>query len=337
MKCCVNCFTDPHLVAEWSNIAEVEGQRCDYCGEINVHVVDPRKLKDRFAPVAAIYSPKEKGRPLVDCVQEDWKIFNVARLGQQGPRSLLGDILDDAELVRRPFAVSEQFERPGMDMLWEKLRDELIVRNRYFPETALDQDRFGELLGFLKGLRIPTKWFRARIQQSEDPYPLNKMGPPPKEMAAIGRANPAGIPYLYLAENSNTAAAEVRPHTGDQVCIAEFDIPAGLKLVDLRTPRMMISPLILGDEDRIASLKSDIPFLERLGEELTRPVIPTRVAIDYVPSQYLCELIKKLGWDGVVYRSSVGTGMNMALFDPNLAAGQRVTQMRVSRVSVEVG
>lgn len=336
MKCCVNCFTDPHLTAEWSNIADVEGEQCDYCGAAGVHVIDPRKLKDRFAPVAAIYSPTENGRPLIDCVQEDWKIFNVPSLGPQGPRSLFGDILDDTELVRRPFAVSRQFERPGMHMLWEKLRDELIVRNRYFPETALDHDRFGELLGFLKGLRIPTNWFRARIQQSDDPYSLDKMGPPPKEVTSVGRANPAGIPYLYLAENANTAAAEVRPHTGDRVCVAEFEIPEGLKLVDLRNPRMMISPLILGDEDRIASLKSDIPFLERLGEELTRPVIPTRVAIDYVPSQYLCELIKKLGWDGVVYRSSVGTGMNMALFDPTYATGQGVKQVRVSRVSVEV-
>ncbi|EHK65519.1 RES family NAD+ phosphorylase [Achromobacter arsenitoxydans] len=337
MKCCANCFTDPHLSAEWANLAEIEGEDCDYCGAVRVHVIDPRKLKDRFAPVAAIYAPDENGRPLIDCVQEDWRIFNVARLGQQGPRSLFGDILDDAELVRRPFAVSCRFERPGMHMLWESLRDELIARNRYFPETALDEVRFGALLGFLKGRQIPTKWYRARIQQADEPYSLDAMGPPPKEITSVGRANPAGIPYLYLAENQNTAAAEIRPHTGDRVCVAEFDIPDGLKLVDLRAPRTMISPLDLGDEDRIASLKNDLPFLERLGEELTRPVIPTRVAIDYVPSQYLCELIKKLGWDGVVYRSSVGTGMNMALFNPSHAAGRGVEQMRVSRVSVEVG
>ncbi|UIP23824.1 hypothetical protein LYZ39_15545 [Achromobacter deleyi] len=55
-----------------------------------------------------------------------------------------------------------------------------------------------------------------------------------------------------------------------------------------------------------------------------------------MPIQYLCELIKKQGWDGVVYRSSVGTGMNMALFDPNHAVGRGVMQKWASQVNVVV-
>jgi hypothetical protein len=79
-----------------------------------------------------------------------------------------------------------------------------------------------------------------------------------------------------------------------------------------------------------------LPFLERLGDELTRPVIPQSAAIDYTPSQYLCEFIKKCGYQGVIYRSSVGDGINLALFDPARARCGTVTQHNVTRVLVEI-
>ena len=41
-------------------------------------------------------------------------------------------------------------------------------------------------------------------------------------------------------------------------------------------------------------------------------------------------------FDGVVYRSSVSDGINLALFDPALATGSDVSLYTVSRVSVEV-
>jgi hypothetical protein len=83
-------------------------------------------------------------------------------------------------------------------------------------------------------------------------------------------------------------------------------------------------------------MRNDLPFLERLGDELTRPVVPLSAAIDYTPSQYLCEFIKKCGYHGVVYRSSISNGINLALFDPALAICGAVTQYLVTRVSVDV-
>jgi hypothetical protein len=74
-------------------------------------------------------------------------------------------------------------------------------------------------------------------------------------------------------------------------------------------------------------LRSGVPFLQRLGEELTRPVLPDSAAYEYTPSQYLCEFIKKAGYDGVLYRSSVGDGMNLALFEPIQATGEVAVQV----------
>jgi len=109
-----------------------------------------------------------------------------------------------------------------------------------------------------------------------------------------------------------------------------------LTAVDLRDPRELVSPFLLADAGAIGQMRADIPFLERLGEELTRPVLPQCAAIDYIPSQYLCEFIKKSGYDGVVYRSSVSSGSNLALFDPAKAVGGAVSLYNISRVSVEV-
>jgi hypothetical protein len=83
-------------------------------------------------------------------------------------------------------------------------------------------------------------------------------------------------------------------------------------------------------------MRNDLPFLERLGDELMRPVIPQAAAIDYIPGQYLCEFIKNCRYQGVIYRSSVSDGINLALFDPSLAICGTVTQYRVTRVAVEV-
>jgi hypothetical protein len=118
--------------------------------------------------------------------------------------------------------------------------------------------------------------------------------------------------------------------------VADFTTPPDLKLVDLRSSRRMVSPFLLADAVDIGRMRSDLPFLERLGEELTRPVIPHSAAIDYTPSQYLCEFIKKCGYQGVIYRSSVSEGINLALFDPPLATRGTVAQYRVTRVSVEI-
>ena len=64
-------------------------------------------------------------------------------------------------------------------------------------------------------------------------------------------------------------------------------------------------------------------------------MLPTSAAIDYIPSQYLCEFIKKCGYHGVIYGSSVGEGINLALFQPKNATANNIKDFIVSNVSVE--
>ena len=96
-------------------------------------------------------------------------------------------------------------------------------------------------------------------------------------------------------------------------------------MVDLRTPKLLISPFSLGDEDEIGTLRGDIDFLGQLGAELTRAVRPLVTPVEYVPSQYLCGFIKRSGWEGVLYSSSVSDGVHLALFDSGKAVSRKVT------------
>jgi hypothetical protein len=264
-------------------------------------------------------------------------MFEHPRMDDPRAKDLLAEILDDGEIVRQAFSPIEILEANRLAE-WEKLRDELMYHNRFFPDVNIDLDRLELLLSplTLDADDVPDLWYRARIQTGDAAFSVTEMGAPPKRIASHGRANPAGIPYLYLGSTQATAISEIRPHSGEIACVAEFGTPPDLKLVDLRRPRKSVSPFLLEDAEDIGRMRSDLPFLERLGEELTRPVVPQAAAIDYTPSQYLCEFIKKCGYDGVIYRSSVSDGINLALFNPARAQSGTVVQYRVARVTVDV-
>jgi hypothetical protein len=57
-----------------------------------------------------------------------------------------------------------------------------------------------------------TILFRSRINDNGviTPFPKDKMGAPPTEWATAGRANPQGIPFLYLSDAPETTFYEIR-------------------------------------------------------------------------------------------------------------------------------
>lgn len=333
--CCPECFGDRGLKQSIIPLMSTERGTCGFCETPDVDLVEAKLLAEWFQLLISIYEPDTNGKSLVEWMKEDWQLFSHPKMDIAHAKELLGEVLDDGDIVRKNFSPSEKYKSEVL-VRWETLRDELMYKNRYFLDEPLDTDRFKELLDHLPADDLPNLWYRARIRTGDTTYEIKDMGPPPKRLASHGRANPPGIPYLYVGSQPDTAASEVRPHTGEVACVAEFTIATQLRAVDLRNPRKLVSPFLLGDAGAIGQLRADIPFLERLGEELTRPVLPQGAAIDYVPSQYLCEFIKKSGYDGVVYRSSVSDGMNLALFNPAKATGGNVALYRINRVSVDV-
>jgi hypothetical protein len=337
MQCCAECFGDRGLRKNIIPSRSRETGTCSYCNSIDIPILPPTELSEYFELLISAYRREDGGKLLVHWFRQDWGLFQHPRMDNPRAKELLAEVLDDGEIVRQAFVPAKDIPAAQLTK-WETLRGELMYRNRFFPQADINLDRLEELLSslHLDEEEVPNVWYRARIQSTETPFPISEMGAPPNRIASHGRANPAGIPYLYLGSTQTNAISEIRPHTGEMACVADFTTPLDLKLVDLRNPRKMVSPFIYEGAEDILKLRADLPFLEQLGDELTRPVLPQSAAIDYTPSQYLCEFIKKCGYQGVIYRSSVSNGINLALFDPSLAQPGSVTQYRVARVSIDV-
>ena len=336
MNCCAGCFGDRGLRKSIIPLRSTEVGRCSYCDSEHVAILAPAQLSEYFQLLVSAYRPDAEGKILVQWFREDWGMFESNRMDDSRAKDLLAEILDDGGIVRQTYL---PVDASGADRLgeWQKLRDELMYQNRFFPDVNIDLERLELLLSHLSldADEVPGLWYRARIQIGDEPFRVADMGAPPRRVASHGRANPAGIPYLYLGSTQTASIAEIRPHTGEFACVADFRTPPELKLVDLRRPRKTVSPFLLVDAQDIGRMRNDLPFLERLGDELTRPVVPQAAAIEYTPSQYLCEFIKKCDYDGVIYRSSVSEGINLALFNPARAQSGTVVRYRVLRVSVD--
>ncbi|UVT19646.1 MAG: RES family NAD+ phosphorylase [Nitrospira sp.] len=337
MKCCPECFGDRGLRHNIFPLFLPAKGKCSFCAAESQPLLNPTQLQEYFELLVSAYRSDATGKLLVHWFREDWGLFANSPMNDSKAKELLSEVLDDGDIVRKSFLPSEMVDKDRLSE-WEKLREELMYRNRFFPDVELDEERLKNLLAHLSVTvgEVPDVWYRARISTEDVPFPIEKMGAPDRRIATHGRANPAGIPYLYLGSNPKTAVSEIRPHTGERACVADFRTPSDLKLVDLRAPRRTVSPFLLADALDIQRMRNDLPFLERLGLELTTPVLPQAAAVDYTPSQFLCEFVKRCSYDGVIYRSSVSDGMNLALFYPAKAKPGAVVEYSVTNVTVAV-
>lgn len=335
--CCAECFGDSYLRKDIRARFPRPSGPCDYCGLESAARAAPEELSDLFEALIEIYEPTVDGLPLIPLLRRDWHLFTGSVMNSDSAaEELLIDILGHRAAVNTLFSPSAGSSVPGFAR-WEKLREEIMHDNRWFLTESIKYDRLAGHFGSLEvdPAELSARWYRARIVDEES-FDVSKMGAPPATKATHGRANPPGIRYLYVGSTLDTAVSEVRPHTGDVVCAAEF-VVENMRVVDLRDPRSMISPFpFVLDDDQIRQVYADLPVLVRLGEELTRPVRPSGAPYEYAPSQYLCEFIKHSGYDGVVYTSSVSDGVNMALFHPDDVVALRVEQYDVEKVKLRV-
>ena len=139
-----------------------------------------------------------------------------------------------------------------------------------------------------------------------------------------------GIPYLYVASTVETAISEIRGHKGEKITIAEFKIIDDLELADLRNPKSTISPFELNDD--LELIYKNLSFLTLLGKELSKPIIPREANLEYLSSQYLCEMLKHIGFHGIIYKSSVDDGDNYVVFDDTKLEAVKTFQYEITDI-----
>jgi RES domain len=129
------------------------------------------------------------------------------------------------------------------------------------------------------------------------------------DRAKEGRANPLGIPCLYLADNAATAITELRPWPGQYVTLGVFRTGRDLRVVDCAA------------DQPSSYLEEPSPRLREnavwgaINEAFARPVSRDDTSADYAPTQTLAEVFREHGYEGMRYRSSCGLGQNIALFN----------------------
>ena len=166
-------------------------------------------------------------------------------------------------------------------------------------------------------------WFRARtgvkksytemgdfqISHIAVPFKFNEIGALPPRSASPGRTNREGVSVLYLANEIETAVAEIRPHPGHMISVGGFRATRPLKVANFDPPIGNFS-----SSDKRLDLFTDI---FHVGQLLGSPVIPEE-RYKYAATQLLADILIRRGFDGLKFRSSVGVGKNICIFDPQL-------------------
>lgn len=162
------------------------------------------------------------------------------------------------------------------------------------------------------------------------PFPPERMKPLIGE-AAEGRANPKGISYLYLATTKETAMAEVRPWLGSLMSVGQFKTTKDMVLINcsVNNKKKKIYPYEPDAEKKEQAVWADID------SAFSKPITVNDRIADYVPTQIIAELFRTEGFDGIFYKSMLGDGHNVALFDIDSATLVKRDLFQVKNLSFD--
>ena len=223
---------------------------------------------------------------------------------------------------------------------WDAFRTEIGSYARFFSPYA--EEMLNSIFGDLDGLTAydgspvirvigpedddaGRYVWRARKAESVEELktilksPEREIGPPPSEMARGGRMNAQGIPVFYGAMDVATCVSEIRPPVGSYVVVGKFDLLRSVRLLDFNALTGVYVQASYFAPD-YSSRKGRIAFLQRLVDEISRPVMPKDEEREYLPTQVVAEyLANKVSprLDGIIFPSSQtnGVGRNLVLFN----------------------
>jgi hypothetical protein len=183
--------------------------------------------------------------------------------------------------------------------------------------------------------QLGCDWPETDEEEALDPGPrafgIERMKPW-RDKAMEGRVNPRGIPCLYTATHRDTAVAEVGPWAERHVSVGQFTIHRDLRVVnctsDDHSHRIFFKEP--SPEEREKEVWRDID------RAFSRPVTRSEHIAEYAPTQVLAEMFRRNGFDAIAYRSSLGPGHNIAIFDLEAADLINCTVAYVRRLAFEI-
>jgi hypothetical protein len=334
MDVCSHCFNDITLKAHIESISD-NYDICPQCGS-NGPIVDVGALFDVFFGLSRFYTTSENATSVLfsNRIQSDWNVFSHGN--SKFHQQFISEVFKETapEYLRPQKWI--KIDHPEIKKEWNLYADDIKHSNRFFfarPFRDIQLDRLYSLLE--ETLEIGERLFRARLNTFGKRYTKRRMGAPSKIDANGGRANPQGIPYLYLASDFETAIAEIRPAKGQSVTVGYFEVLTKLRVV--RFSKMSPFKLVLSDSEDDLNLSKINKVLEFIMHKLSEPINPLIANTEYLTTQYICEEIKRMGFNGVSFPSAMGTGMNYALFNTSDYCICRTTKQRyISDISYNI-
>lgn len=203
-----------------------------------------------------------------------------------------------------------------------ELRSRLLLENF----TDVDADLEAIVEPFLEDITciLPQGelWHRARLGHKRlikkatlewegrvfrEPWTKSEIGAPPPPMASTGRLNRSGVAMLYLTSNPETAIAEIRPHPGHTISVGAFRNNDAVRIADFDPDIAVFS----SSDARLALFE----IVHAFDRSMSTPVTPDKQT-PYLLTQLLAEVLRRRGFDGVRFRSSVSDGENLCIFRP---------------------
>lgn len=331
MNICANCFNDEEI-KQFIITSSTARTECDCCGQ-ECETIDLNEISDFFIEFLGLFVKDSNGTELVQLIQNDWNIF----YSDVCARKILSAIIDHEHF---DFSVDDKViytsEVQECFSVWEKLKSEVQEEKRYFSD--LGSFNWEVYIKSNAQIRKGTVLYRARITpDGRNKLKTNEMGCPPKERATAGRANPVGIPYLYLCNKIETTFYEVRAVYLDRLSIGKFTVRRDLNIVDFSNKISLFFTYTDSESNFsiIDIVKRKILF-DKISADLSKPLRRFDTEIEYVPTQLICEYCKQNGADGIRFNSSLHQGgTNVVLFNSLDATCTSVLHREIKSVIIE--
>lgn len=333
MEVCPNCFADKELKGFISSSTKIG--LCNVCSSNEVPLLDSNELLDFFQELMDNFTVSPNGEPLKSKIQSNWSFFSTHKIGSTILNEILSkistEISSSEELVNYTEDIIENFS------YWEKFKEELKWSNRFISDIGyLEELGWDGFFNTQYELKPSDELFRARVHHKSNmsAYKIEEMMSPPAHLVGGGRANPLGIPYLYLSDNPETVLYEVRASYLDELSIGVFQLQESfksVKIVDFTEDTPLFQPTNVNQ-----TIKSRL-LRDKISRDLSKPMRRYDSEIEYIPTQFICEFIKIFtGASGIRFSSSLHpTGKNVVMFDQKLMTCKQVFLRKVNSMNLK--
>lgn len=331
---CKKCFSDKELIG--LIVSQGKIGNCACCKSEAVETIELIELLDFFKELFDNFQLKADGKSLISLIQGNWNLFSNLDCGHK----ILNEALNQTESIISNSDELVDFSDEILENInyWSVLKEQLKWERRYFTNIEILTDDLGWDSFFESKTIINNDetFYRARLHQNsqEEIYPIDKMSSPPAIYASAGRANPIGIPYLYLSDNEETILYEVRASYLDEISVAKFskneEYQSEIIISDFTEIPTLYHPNGVNKKIKSTLLK------QLISRDLSKPMRRYDSELDYIPTQFICEFIKTFtNVQGIKFRSSLhNTGSNLVIFNQETMKCQSVKKVQISKVNI---